>query len=114
VNLSLRCLTHRRTTLRHDRLVRDQLRLTVNDLNPRLPSELDGGPDLTASHFTSPWTVQELEACFVVIDSSGQKLAFVYHQDEPSRRAAAKLPSKDQARQIAANIAKLPELLREE
>jgi hypothetical protein len=107
---------HRRTTLpRHDRLLRDQLRLTVNDLNPRLPSELDArGPDLTASHFTSPWTVQELEACFVVIDSSGQKLAFVYHQDEPSRRAAAKLPSKDQARQIAANIAKLPELLREE
>jgi hypothetical protein len=89
--------------------------LTVNDLNPRPPSELDAcGPDLTASHFTSPWTVQELEACFVVIDSSGQKLAFVYHQDEPSRRAAAKLPSKDQARQIAANIAKLPELLREE
>jgi hypothetical protein len=105
---------HRRTTLpRHDRLLRDQLRLTVNDLNPRLPSELDArGPDLTASHFTSPWTVQELEACFVVIDSSGQKLAFVYHQDEPSRRAAAKLPSKDQARQIAANIAKLPEFLR--
>ena len=34
-------------------------------------------------------------------------------QDEPSRRAAAKLPSKDQARQIEANIAKLPELLRE-
>jgi len=47
----------------------------------------------------------------VVIDSSGQKLAFVYHHDEPSRRAAAKLPSKDQTRQIAANIAKLPELL---
>ena len=95
------------------RWLRDQLRLTVNDLDP-LPSELDArGPDRTATHFTSPWTVQELEACFVVIDSSGQKLAFVYHQDEPNRRAAAKLPSKDQARQIEANIAKLPELLRE-
>jgi hypothetical protein len=75
--------------------------VTVNDLNPRPPSELGArGLDLTANHFTPPWTVQELEACFVVIDSSGQKLAFVYHRDEPSQRAA-KLPSKDQARQIA-------------
>ena len=65
----------------------------MNDLNRRLPSELDArGPDLTATHLTSSWTVQELEACFVVIDSSGQKLAFVYHRDEPSP-GAAKLPT---------------------
>jgi hypothetical protein len=25
----------------------------------------------------------ELEACFVVIDSAGQKLAYVYFEDEP-------------------------------
>jgi hypothetical protein len=44
---------------------------TVNELNPHLPSELDArGLDLTAIDFTSPWTVQELEACFIVIDSS--------------------------------------------
>jgi hypothetical protein len=85
---------------------------TVNELNPHLPSELDArGLDLTAIDFTSPWTVQELEACFIVIDSSGRKLAFVYHR-EPDH--AAKLPSKAQASQIAANIAKLPELLRKD
>jgi hypothetical protein len=53
-----------------------------------------------------------LQVCFHVCDSAGQKLAFVYFEEEPGRRAAAKLLTKDEARRIAANIAKLPKLLR--
>jgi hypothetical protein len=42
-----------------------------------------------------------------VHDANGQALAYVYFEEEPGRRAAARLLSRDEARRIAANIAKL-------
>jgi hypothetical protein len=42
----------------------------------------------------------------VVRDANRQQLAYVYYEDAPGRRSAAKLLSKDEARRIAANIAK--------
>jgi hypothetical protein len=44
-------------------------------------------------------------AVFVVKDGTGQQLAYVYFEEVPERRSAAKLFSKDEA------LARLPELL---
>ena len=49
--------------------------------------------------FPPPWSVEEYnDACFIVRDHSGQALAYVYFEDEPGRRAAANLLTRDEAR----------------
>jgi hypothetical protein len=62
--------------------------------------------------FPRPWSVEETDARFIVRDSSGQALAYAYFEDEPGRRTAANLLTRDEARRIATSIAKLPDLLR--
>ena len=57
--------------------------------------------------FPPPWSAEEQEACYVVRDHDGQQLAYVYFEDEPGRRSAARLLSEDEARRIAANIASI-------
>jgi hypothetical protein len=57
-----------------------------------------------------PWTAEETLACFVVKDQHGQKLAYVYFEDEPGRDLGE--PAHPRRRPAdAANLAKLPELL---
>ena len=49
---------------------------------------------------------------FTERDNNGQQLEYVYSENKPGRRSAAKLLTRDEARRIAANIANLPELAR--
>ena len=66
---------------------------------------------ITARRFPPLWRVEEITESFKIVDATGQALAYVYFEDEAGRRMTMKRLTKAEARRIAANIAKLPELL---
>jgi hypothetical protein len=61
--------------------------------------------------FPPPWDIEDNGACFIVRDHSGQALSYIYYENEGGRRTAASLLTHDEARRIAVNIARLPQLL---
>ena len=58
--------------------------------------------------------MNECPIAATVPDANRQHLAYVYYENEPGRRSAAKLLTKDEARRIATNSAKLPVLMDEQ
>ncbi len=68
---------------------------------------------MPARHFPPPWDVEEHnQSCFIVRDNNSMALAYVYFETDTGRRTAANLLTRDEARRIAANIAKLPTFAR--
>jgi len=54
-------------------------------------------------HFPEPWSVDELDTCFVVKDLNGQALAYMYFEKEPRHRhRRSELLTRDEAQRIAA------------
>jgi hypothetical protein len=47
-------------------------------------------------HFPPPWSVEQLDSCFVVKDLNGQALAYVYFEKEPRRRFRRELLTRDE------------------
>lgn len=62
--------------------------------------------------FAKPWKLEERGEAFVVEDAIGTTLAHVYFEDDRTRRSFAKRLSKDDARRMAQQILRLPELVR--
>lgn len=61
--------------------------------------------------FPPHWTIERLPGGFKVVDANGQSLAYFYARDNDHDANIAKVLTMDEARQMASNFAKLPNLL---
>ena len=69
------------------------------------------GEPLPARRFPAPWSVVEQGESFHVRDATGQILGYFCFEDEPSRRSNLNRLTRDEARRIASNVAKLRDVL---
>jgi hypothetical protein len=66
---------------------------------------------MTSRRFPAPWRADKIPGGYVVRDANGQALAYIYSRDTEAEAQQAKVLTKDEARRIAVNVARLPDLL---
>jgi hypothetical protein len=63
-------------------------------------------------HFPAPWRIVEIAHGFAVEDATGQQLGVFYGRTGPNIAGHTGFLTMDEARQIAVDFARLPELLK--
>ena len=66
---------------------------------------------MTTRRFPTPWSIRGLEQAFRIEDANGQAVAYTYFRKDENTARQANVLTHDEAQRIAANIAKLPEML---
>ena len=66
--------------------------------------------EMTDRRFPPPWSIEELDECFIVRDADGQALGYSCFDEEQQSPAIDRRLTCDDARRMAMNFAKLPDL----
>jgi hypothetical protein len=65
---------------------------------------------MTSRRFPPPWTVEQVLGGYKVLDANSQALVYVYARETANEANIAGVLTFYEARRIAVNVAKLPEL----
>ena len=72
---------------------------------------MDGVNEMTR-RLPPPWRAEKFSGGYVVRDANGFAVAYVYGRSTEDEAITAKQMTMDEARRVASNIAKLPEMLK--
>jgi hypothetical protein len=73
---------------------------------------MPGGRRAMTTRFPAPWRIVEIPNGFAVDDASGQQLGVFYGRADPNAAGHTGFLTIEEARQMAVDFAKLPELLK--